>query len=176
MIPQQEQEGLIADPLARTPDRVAEAFLYILRHKGDTPPQLQDVVIELFALARELVVVLDGGRGAEKLLEQFEVGALHQDTDLLDPGIDRLFDNRHDDRLDAALAVDHGEELLLDRLGCGEEARPKAGRGDDRLAHTAPRLDRQLQAGLIEVAFDDLNHLTLALLVLRNELGRTVAL
>ena len=69
-----------------------------------------------------------------------------------------------------------GKELLLRRLGRGEEARPESRRRDDRLADPGAGVEGQLVAGQAEVGLDDPDDLVLVFGAPGEELGRAVAL
>ena len=80
----------------------------------------------------------------EERAEIVQVVFLHDDDDLLDARLQRLFDDQQDSRLGDAVPVDDREQLLLGGFAGGEQARAKARRRDDRLAHPGARAQRQL--------------------------------
>ena len=126
--------------------------------------------------ARELVEVLDRDLGREERLEVLEVVLLHDDHDLVDAGLEGLFDDQQDRGLRDAVPVDDREQLLLRRLARGEQPRAEAGRRDQRAAHARAGAERERQAGDAEVALEDLDRGLLVRCAAGDELRRAVAL
>ena len=124
---EEDGEGLVADDLARAPDRVAEAERLLLAGEADgagrRPLAHQLVEGRLLVAVAERRLELVGD--VEMILDRHLAAAGDHD-EMLDSGRARLLDRVLDDRL-----VDHGQHLLRHRLGGGKEAGAEAGDGED---------------------------------------------
>ena len=129
VVAQEHGEGLVPDVLARHRHGVTEPEWLFLHDELDVG-QRRDRAdsLELRLLARRLERLLEIVAAPEVLLER-AVARADDHHDVAQPGADRLLD----DVLDSGL-VDDCEHALGLCLGCREEARAEAGRGDDRLA------------------------------------------
>ena len=127
---QQHREGLVADDVARRPDRMAEAARFLLAHEGDGADagrrlgqRLGDRVL---AIAAQRCVDLEGV--VEMILDRRLHAAGHDDH-VLDAGIECLGDDVVEHR-----AVDDGQQFLGNALGGRKHAGAETGGGNDGLA------------------------------------------
>ena len=142
---QQQREGLVADDLARAPDRVAEAERRLLAGEArlagarELPRQLLQL-LRLAALGKRRVELVGD---VEMVLDHALVAAGDED-EMLDAGLARLVDHVLHDR-----PVDDGQHLLRHRLGGGQETGAETGDGEDGFADA---LHRALGIGMREAA------------------------
>jgi hypothetical protein len=133
VVAQHHGERLIPDERSRAPDGVAESFRFFLPnvvnvgHLRDRPQVLQRFQLaflleRLFQFERLVEVVFDG-----------PLPPAADDDDILDPRLNRFFNDVLDGRL-----VHDGEHFF--RLGLGGRQEPGAepGRGNHRFSHTLP--------------------------------------
>ena len=163
--------------LAGAVDGVPEALLRGLRDKADAAAHLQDRRAYSWISRGSLLKFSIGSGRVKKERKSSQVLLLDDDHDLLDPGVERLLDDQQDRGLGDAVAVDDGEQLLLDRLGGREEPRAEAGGRDERRAGPwGPCRSVSVQRRQPEVALEDLDHGLLVGLAPGDELRRAVAL
>ena len=127
---QQQREGLVADDIARAPDRMAEAERRLLareaRLAGVGQVGVQRLQLRFLAALGEGALELE--LAVEMVLDHALVAAGDED-EVLDAGGARLVDHVLDDG-----AVDDGQHLLRHRLGGGQEAGAEASHGKDGFA------------------------------------------
>ncbi len=131
VVGQDHRERLVAHQLLGHQDSVAQAQLFLLAYVGDLG-QVRDGsdLAQLVDLAPRLQELLQLEVQIEVILDR-PLLAAGDDDDLLDAGLDRLFDSVLDDRL-----VNEREHLLRLRLGGREEAGPPSRGRKDRLAYS----------------------------------------
>ncbi len=129
VIGQHHREGLVADQVARAPDRVTEAAPFLLADVGDAAARHVGLLEEVEQ--RRLLAVDEGllqlGRAVEVVLEGVLAAGGHED-ELLDPGFARLVDRVLDQR-----TVDQRKDFLRNRLGGRQEPRAETGNRKHRL-------------------------------------------
>ena len=122
------ERRLLAEHLARAVDGVAEALLRLLLHEAHVPTDLQDPARVGLGPRAEAVEVLDRDLVAEEGAELLEVGLLDDDHDLLDPGLERLFDDQQDRGLAIPSRSTTGNSSFLAALlGKSRVPKPAAG-------------------------------------------------
>ena len=129
VVGQHHREGLVADQVARAPDRVAEAAALLLADVGDAAARHVGLLEELEQ--RGLLAVderlLELGGAVEIVLER-ALAARGDEDELLDAGGARLVDRVLDQR-----PVDQRQDFLRHRLGGRQEPRPETGDRQHRL-------------------------------------------
>ena len=129
---QQQRERLVADQLARAPDRVAEAERRLLAGEArgaGAPAGRRDRSFRSAGLRRSFSVSFELELAVEMVLDHRLVAAGDED-EMLDAGLARLVHHVLDQR-----PVDHRQHLLGHGLGGGQEARAEAGHGENSFAN-----------------------------------------
>ena len=138
----QQRERLVADQVARAPDRMAKAERHLLAREaglaGRRLQALQAGELVVLAALRQRVVELE--LHVEMIFDDRLVAAGHED-EMLDAGLARLVDDILDDRL-----VDDGQHLLGNGLGRRQEARAETGDRKHCLADFSHAPIRSLRA------------------------------
>mmetsp|Transcript_19056 Transcript_19056/g.45734 ORF Transcript_19056/g.45734 Transcript_19056/m.45734 type:complete len:475 (+) Transcript_19056:219-1643(+) len=155
---------------------MAQSELLLLHHKCHARAVLVDLVCVLLQPRRQRVVHGRVRRLVKDGLEPRLVRRRDHDDHAVQAGVECLFDEQEDGRLEEAVRVEYREERWGKGLGRREELMREGRRGDERLRDGARLPDLEGHAPHAEVAPHDLHHRLYVLLRLAQQLGAPVAL